>query len=84
VAYGIGLFDPVNTFRIRYLIDPRWTLQAESGEGTSADILYTVERGKVPKPPAESDATVVYGPDEKKPKVEEEAPAKPRTQAQRR
>lgn len=45
VTYGIGLFEPVNTFRIRYLIDDQWTLQAESGEGTSADILYVVERG---------------------------------------
>lgn len=45
VTYGIGLFDAVNTFRIRYLLDDQWTLQAESGEGTSADILYVVERG---------------------------------------
>lgn len=45
VTYGIGLFEPVNTFRIRYLLDDQWTLQAESGEGTSADILYVVERG---------------------------------------
>ncbi|HYH45758.1 MAG TPA: translocation/assembly module TamB domain-containing protein, partial [Thermoanaerobaculia bacterium] len=44
VGYGIGLFEAVNTFRIRYLIDDSWTLQAESGEGTSADVLYTVER----------------------------------------
>lgn len=84
VAYGIGLFDPVNTFRIRYLLDPQWTLQAESGEGTSADILYTVERGKVPKPPAPADATVIYGPDGEKPKVEEAAPATPRVEGGRR
>lgn len=45
VAYGIGLFDAVNTFRIRYLVNDRWTLQAESGDNTSADVLYTVERG---------------------------------------
>lgn len=44
VAYGIGLFKAVNTFRIRYLISRKWTLQAESGEGTSADVLYTIER----------------------------------------
>ncbi|HSN87815.1 MAG TPA: translocation/assembly module TamB domain-containing protein, partial [Thermoanaerobaculia bacterium] len=30
VTYGIGLFEPVNTFRIRYLLDDQWTLQAES------------------------------------------------------
>ncbi|HYG64121.1 MAG TPA: translocation/assembly module TamB domain-containing protein, partial [Thermoanaerobaculia bacterium] len=44
VAYGIGLFEAVNTFRIRYLMNEKWTLQAESGEGTSADVLYTIER----------------------------------------
>lgn len=44
VAYGIGLFEAVNTFRIRYLINDKWSLQAESGEGTSADALYTIER----------------------------------------
>ena len=45
VTYGIGLFEPINTFRVRYLLSDKWTLQAESGEGTSADALYTVERG---------------------------------------
>jgi translocation and assembly module TamB len=45
VTYGIGLFEPINTFRVRYLLSEKWTLQAESGEGTSADALYTVERG---------------------------------------
>ncbi|HVS04351.1 MAG TPA: translocation/assembly module TamB domain-containing protein [Thermoanaerobaculia bacterium] len=46
VAYGIGLFEAVDTFRVRYLIDERWTLQAETGGGnTSADLLYTIERG---------------------------------------
>lgn len=45
VAYGIGLFEPINTFRVRYLLSDKWTLQAETGKGTSADALYTVERG---------------------------------------
>jgi translocation and assembly module TamB len=45
VTYGIGLFEPINTFRVRYLLSEKWTLQAESGEGTSADALYTIERG---------------------------------------
>jgi translocation and assembly module TamB len=46
VTYGIGLFEPVNTLRLRYLLDERWTLQAESGAETSADVLYTTERGR--------------------------------------
>ena len=45
VTYGIGLFEPINTFRVRYLLSEKWTLQAESGEGTSADALYMIERG---------------------------------------
>jgi translocation and assembly module TamB len=59
VSYGIGLFQAVNTFRVRYIIDRHWTLQAESGAtspgatsagGTGADLLYTVERGQPDKP----------------------------------
>jgi translocation and assembly module TamB len=50
VVYGLGIFEPVNTFRVRYLLNDRWTLQAESGgSATGADALYTVERGG-PKP----------------------------------
>lgn len=54
VTYGIGLFEPINTFRVRYLLSDKWALQAESGEGTSADALYTVERGKPKKKKAET------------------------------
>jgi translocation and assembly module TamB len=46
VTYGIGLFEPISTFRIRYILGRVWTLQAEQGTGTSADFLYDVERGK--------------------------------------
>ncbi len=52
VTYGLGLFEPVSTFKIRYLLGRAWTLQAEQGVGTSADFLYTVERGKGGKTPA--------------------------------
>ena len=45
VLYGIGLFQPINTFRVRYIISSKWTLQAESSTETGADILYTLERG---------------------------------------
>jgi len=44
VSYGIGLFQPVNTFRIRYLVNKKLTLQAERGAGVGADALYTIER----------------------------------------
>jgi translocation and assembly module TamB len=58
VTYGIGLFEPINTFRVRYLLSDKWTLQAESGNGTSADALYTVERGE-PKPKKKEKAAAV-------------------------
>ncbi|HYU34654.1 MAG TPA: translocation/assembly module TamB domain-containing protein, partial [Thermoanaerobaculia bacterium] len=45
VSFGMGLFEPVNTFRIRYLMSDKWSIQAEnSGVATGADALYTIER----------------------------------------
>jgi translocation and assembly module TamB len=44
VSYGIGLFDPVSTLRLRYILSRRWTLQAETGEETGADALFKVQR----------------------------------------
>ena len=46
VSYGVGLFDKVNTFRVRYLMSRRWTVQAETGRGTGADVMYRLERGR--------------------------------------
>jgi autotransporter translocation and assembly factor TamB len=46
VSYGIGLFDPISTLRLRYLLSPKWTLQAETGADTGADLLYRIERGR--------------------------------------
>ena len=48
VSYGIGLFDPVSTLRLRYILSGKWTLQAETGEATGADLLYRVEAGRGP------------------------------------
>ena len=45
VSYGIGLFDPISTLRLRYLLSSRWTLQAEAGATTGADLLFRIERG---------------------------------------
>jgi len=51
VTYGIGLFDPVSTLRLRYALSSKWTLQAEKGEASGADILYRVEAGGEPPRP---------------------------------
>jgi translocation and assembly module TamB len=44
VAYGVGLFDRVNIFRVRYEFTRRWSVQAESSRESSADVFFTFER----------------------------------------
>ena len=46
VSYGIGLFDRASTWRARYLLSSKWTLQAETGETTGADLFFRIERGR--------------------------------------
>ncbi|MGD2153588.1 MAG: translocation/assembly module TamB domain-containing protein, partial [Gemmatimonadales bacterium] len=46
VAGGIGIFDHVSTFRVRYLLSGKWTLVGETGRGTSTDLVYRLERGR--------------------------------------
>jgi translocation and assembly module TamB len=45
VSYGIGLFDHASTFRLRYLLSGKWTLQGETGRATGGDLFYRLERG---------------------------------------
>jgi translocation and assembly module TamB len=44
VSYGVGLFEPINTMRIRYNLSPKWTIQTESGIESGGDLLYTIEK----------------------------------------
>lgn len=44
VSYGMGLFENLSVFIVRYQISKLWALQAESGAQSSADIIYTIER----------------------------------------
>ena len=44
VAYGVGLFERVNIFRVRYEFNRRWSVQAESSQESSADLFFTFER----------------------------------------
>lgn len=46
VSYGYGLFQPISTFRLRYILSQRWTFQAESGAAAGADLLFRIERGR--------------------------------------
>ncbi len=72
VNYGVGLFSPITTFTIRYLLGRNWSVQAQQGaalngqgQATGVDILYTVERGKggaTPPPPKRERGEDVKGP----------------------
>lgn len=44
VSYGIGLFDAINTFNMRYKLTDRLALEAASGSGSSTDLIYTIEK----------------------------------------
>lgn len=44
VAYGVGLFDRINIFRVRYEFTRRWSIQGESSRESSADVFFTFER----------------------------------------
>ena len=44
VGYGIGLFDTVNTLRLRFQINRRLSLETVSGEEHAGDLFYTFER----------------------------------------
>ena len=44
VSYGISLAEAINTIKLRYTLNDRWTLKTEAGKNASADIVYTVEK----------------------------------------
>lgn len=54
VTYGFGLFEPLSTLRLRYILGRDWTLLVEQGEETRAEALYQVERGKGGETPVPS------------------------------
>lgn len=44
VSYGVGLFEPASTLRLRYRINDAFSVETESGTESGGDILYTRER----------------------------------------
>jgi translocation and assembly module TamB len=44
VGYGLGLFDTVNTLRLRFQINRRLSLETISGDEHAGDLFYTFER----------------------------------------
>lgn len=45
VSYGMGLFERTSSFRARYFMSPKWSVQTETGTATGADVLYQIETG---------------------------------------
>jgi translocation and assembly module TamB len=43
VSYGISLVDQINTLKLRYTIGDRWSVSAESGRESAADVEYRIE-----------------------------------------
>lgn len=44
VSYGIGLFNAINTFNMRYKLTDTLAIQAASSTASSADLIYTIEK----------------------------------------
>jgi translocation and assembly module TamB len=45
VGYGVGLLNAVNTFNVKYRLNQRLMFESNSSAvGTSADLIYTIER----------------------------------------
>lgn len=44
VSYGVGLFTPGQSFRVRYQLSSKWTLKTETGTQTGGDLIYSIER----------------------------------------
>ncbi len=44
VSYGVSLTESINTFKMRYTINDRWTIKTESGKESAADLVYTIEK----------------------------------------
>lgn len=43
IGYGLGLVEQFNSLRLRYRLSSKWTLEADSGRTSGADLLYTLE-----------------------------------------
>ncbi|MGB5624049.1 MAG: translocation/assembly module TamB domain-containing protein, partial [Gammaproteobacteria bacterium] len=47
VSYGLGLFEPVSTYRMRYMLSSKWVVIGEtSALRSGADLFYVIERGE--------------------------------------
>ncbi|MEM9384013.1 MAG: translocation/assembly module TamB domain-containing protein [Pseudomonadota bacterium] len=43
VRYGLGLFETLNTWLLRYDLSRRWAVETQTGAQNSVDVLYSIE-----------------------------------------
>jgi translocation and assembly module TamB len=75
VGYGIGLYQPISTFRLRYLLTSRWSIEAITGDQQSTDLLWRIERGGPKEEQLPAEGTAAPGERET-----QEAPEEPEAQ----
>jgi len=44
VSYGISIAEAINTIKLRYTLNQKWSVKAEAGLDQSADLEYRIER----------------------------------------
>jgi translocation and assembly module TamB len=44
VSYGVSIAEAINTIKLRYTLNEKWSVKAEAGLDQSADIEYRIER----------------------------------------
>ena len=44
VSYGVSLTESINTIKMRYTINDRWTVKTEAGKERAADLVFTIEK----------------------------------------
>ena len=44
ISYGISLTETINTLKLRWTINDRWTIRTEAGEERAADIVFTLKK----------------------------------------
>jgi translocation and assembly module TamB len=56
LGYGVGIYEPISTLRIRYLLSARWSIEVITGDQQSTDLLWRIERGGQKTEAQEEDA----------------------------
>ncbi len=63
VGYGVGIYEPISTLRIRYLLTARWSIEAITGDQQSTDLLWRIETGGAKSEAAEQEGSPEAGSD---------------------